>query len=340
MKFKRFFKKYVVFFVTCALIGALLCFPVSANTVSGTYFVTMPISSPNISDNFSYIEVVTQNSSNGNLLGYTIFLNTNGGGGYLNVVNTKTITVETYDSSSMIAICSDGDVFNKGSFSSGGTFSLGFGYNIVSIMAYGDIFYKDLASYNVLSVNFVYGADNVSVNYLALILAALNGQSNSDIIQNANQNAQNIQNNQDQNTSEIIQNQNNNTQSQIDNDNEIKNEILYGSTFDDSTASDKAFGEYDDVEAGLIDGTQSNSDKATQEVNDNFIGSIQRNVSGLAAVSGMFTDMLLTKIPDLNTIVWFSLAMGIVPLLVGLSVQGLRSSDRAAARSRRKRKGG
>lgn len=143
------------------------------------------------------------------------------------------------------------------------------------------------------------------------------------VIDNQNENTDKIIGNQNQISSDIQANQDKNT-----------SEILYGKEFDDSLASDESFGNYEDVESGLIDGTQSNSDKATQEVNDNFIGSLQRNVSGLAAVSGMFTDMLLTKIPDLNTIVWFSLAMGIVPLLVGLSVQGLRASDRAAAHAR------
>ncbi len=139
--------------------------------------------------------------------------------------------------------------------------------------------------------------------------------------------------NQNKNTQSIIDNQNSNTQAEIEADKENTDKILNG--WDTDAAPDEnTTDNYSDIEHSLIDGTQDNADNANVEVTDNFIGSLQRYVSGFSAVSQMFSDLLLVQAPDVNGIVWFSLAMGVVPLIVGLSVQGLRSSDRAAARKR------
>ncbi len=134
--------------------------------------------------------------------------------------------------------------------------------------------------------------------------------------------------NQDKNASEIMQNQNENT-----------DEILNGWDTD-ASPDENTTDDYSDIEQSLIDDTQDNADNANVEVTDNFVGSLQRYVSGFGAVSQMFSDLLLVQVPDVNGIVWFSLAMGVVPLIVGSAVIGLRSRDRAAARDRSNSVGG
>lgn len=133
---------------------------------------------------------------------------------------------------------------------------------------------------------------------------------------------QDIIDNQDNNASEIMQNQNENT-----------DEILNGWDTD-ASPDENTTDDYSDIEQSLIDDTQDNADNANVEVTDNFVGSLQRYVSGFGAVSQMFSDLLLVQVPDVNGIVWFSLAMGVVPLIVGSTFMGLRSRDRASARVR------
>lgn len=225
------YKKTIAILVTCALIGALGCFPVSATSVS----VSVPISQPNVSDNFSYVEIIAEDS-NGNLNAYIILLSSfssvDGGSADMfctlsfpgsNDIGTPSKLRFSDRSSSSSQYLSAVYVNKNGSFDTLGT-SIVNGYidvslqwyEIVYLRVYGNIIVSgSLSGYNQLGAAISYGTSFETNTLLSSLLSVLQNQSNADIIANANKNAQNIQDNADQNASDIQANQDSNTDKEI-----------------------------------------------------------------------------------------------------------------------------
>lgn len=86
--------------------------------------------------------------------------------------------------------------------------------------------------------------------------------------------------------------------------------------------------DYGSAESDIISSTDEAAEASRTEVNDTVLGSLQRYMSGFSAVSAMFADFLQVSVPDFGVLMYFSLAIGMFPLLVGLTINGLKSRDR------------
>lgn len=239
-------KKTVTILIVFILMSLFCCVPVfAANAIAN-----MSISQPNVSDDFSYIEVSCYDSSSAQYYHYVILIsvvkttnstNSSEGDLFLTVSNSKSLSYSCLDgdySVSAVAVSSLGTIWNKSPVN--GRISHSFEHPIVSIIPYGRISYNDIATYNTKTVDFVYGADNVSTNLLKSILSVLQNQSNSDIVANQNQNAQDIQDNADKNASDIQQNDDENTQAIIDNQNQIAEQEKQEISSSGNSATDAA----------------------------------------------------------------------------------------------------
>lgn len=213
------YKKTIAILVACALIGALFCFSVSADT--GDFFI-VPIAKPPASDNMGYVEVLARDLA-GNL-----FVEV-----YIFTLSTSTVTNNGgYDATDAYVLfsCNEHNLYfypdsiggradidlslyyvgSNGSFSYLGrvtdsTITASFGSTLVGMHIYGDVSISNTVGTTPFTV--VYGEDAASYNTLLSILSVLQN-NNQDIIANDNQNAQDIQDNQDKNTQSIIDNQN------------------------------------------------------------------------------------------------------------------------------------
>lgn len=94
----------------------------------------------------------------------------------------------------------------------------------------------------------------------------------------------------------------------------------------DKPNTDK-FNELEDLENQLTEDSQQQSNDEINKVNDSLLGSLQRYTSGFSAVGALFLNLAL-KVVDIQALVYISLAIGVVPLIVGLTVNGLRASDK------------
>lgn len=214
------YKKTIAILITFALISALLCFPVSA-AVNGHVFITMPISKPNATEGFYYVEMITK-ESDGTLYAWVFMINDNNNNGCNFIINGKAVTITTYGPSSVVIIKDTGHVYNKGSNTNGGSYNASFSGTIIGVTAYGNV----ITNSNLNSgVDIVYGDDNISVQLLLSILNTLNAQSNGDIISNQEQIGQDIQDNADKNASEIQKNDDQNTSSIVSNQNQNAQDI-------------------------------------------------------------------------------------------------------------------
>lgn len=122
------------------------------------------------------------------------------------------------------------------------------------------------------------------------------------------------------------------TQDIINNQNQNTDEILNG--WQSSGSVDG--GDNDmlaDAESGLINDNQGAAENEISNVNDNVFGSIQRLASSFGAAGSLFRQ-LTVRVPDFNVFIYFSLAIGVVPLIVGMGINGLRASDRRSSRDR------
>lgn len=139
----------------------------------------------------------------------------------------------------------------------------------------------------------------------------------------------------DDGTDDIINNQNQNTQNILNNQNENADKIIgsLGGNDDYNAPGSGNLGNLEDSESALINGNKAQSDEANNRINDNVLGSIQRLASSFGATAAMFQDMGL-KLPDLSVLLYFSLILGIVPIIVGLSINNLRGHDAKVARER------
>lgn len=133
----------------------------------------------------------------------------------------------------------------------------------------------------------------------------------------------------------IINNQNQNTQNILNNQNENADKIIgsLGGNDDYNAPGSGDLGNLEDSESALINGNKVQSDEANNRINDNVLGSIQRLASSFGATASMFQDMGL-KLPDLSVLLYFSLILGIVPIIVGLSINNLRGHDAKVVRER------
>jgi hypothetical protein len=123
----------------------------------------------------------------------------------------------------------------------------------------------------------------------------------------------------------------------ISNDNANADKIIgsLGGNDDYNAPGSGDLGNLEDTEDSLINGNKAQSDEANNRINDNVLGSIQRLASSFGATAAMFQDMGL-KLPDLSVLLYFSLILGIVPIIVGLSINNLRGHDAKVARERRR----
>lgn len=123
----------------------------------------------------------------------------------------------------------------------------------------------------------------------------------------------------------------------INNQNENTDKIIgsLGGNDDYNAPGSGDLGNLEDSESALINGNKAQSDEANNRINDNVLGSIQRLASSFGATAAMFQDMGL-KLPDLSVLLYFSLILGIVPIIVGLSINNLRGHDAKVARERRR----
>lgn len=328
---RKFLKsKTLKILVCCTLIFTFICFSVSAET--GRIF-TVAISQPPSGDDFGYVEILARDNVGYYFVEVYLFsiAHNMGSDDVLDnslrldiTANDHSVILDPYlytsDPSALVwtnfyGISSSGSFFNLGSYVNSG-FTSNFGSTVLGVRGYGPVKVHSNLTENV-PFSVVYGSDAGSYNTLQAILAALNNQSNSDIIANANQNAQAIQDNQDKNTSQILNGWEN-----------------------DSPAESGDIGNLDELESGLIDDANNQADSHRVNINDSVIGSIQRLTSSFGAVSALFQDITLGSIPDISVLIYFSIFIGLVPLIVGLSVQGLRARDRSDKLKSRKGKKG
>lgn len=163
---------------------------------------------------------------------------------------------------------------------------------------------------------FVYGSDTSLYNEMKVLEDLLRQGivGNQAIIDNANQNASQIQSNADKNASQIQQNQDKNTDKVV-NGWEQEDEIDTTVT-DDYAAKDKE----------LMDSTEQGRSSAVSVFNS--FGSLFQSdghlYKGLLAVSAVFTQFL--KIDWLSSLLNFSLAIGIFAFVIGTGSQIFRSA--------------
>lgn len=256
------YQKTVAILITCALIGALLCLPVSAVT-SNVYSIS--IAQPPVGEEYGYIEVLGK-LNGGGYAAYTFVYTITSGDTAVNWTNSYYLDVDATSSTltfraigdgydddpwlSMYYVDSGGAIVYKGVTKDKitATFSLG----IAGIHYYGNIEY-DANALPSNSVDFTvnYGTDALAYEKLSSILAVLQN-NNQAVIDNANQNAADIQQNADQNASDIQQNDDENTQSIIDNQNELAEQEKQEITDSGNQATDAA-GEIPNESDGFID---------------------------------------------------------------------------------------
>lgn len=187
----------------------------------------------------------------------------------------------------------------------------------------GDILYARGYNINLNSLGvssefppFIYGSDVTLYNQMQTIeeLLRQNLSGNQAIINNANQNASNIQSNADKNASEIQQNNDKNTDKVVSGW-EQKDEI-------DTTVTD----DYSVKDKELMDSTEQGRSSAVSVFNS--FGSLFQSdghlYKGLLAVSAVFTEFM--KIDWLSSLLNFSLAIGIFAFVIGTGSHIFRSA--------------
>lgn len=123
----------------------------------------------------------------------------------------------------------------------------------------------------------------------------------------------------------VIDNQNENTDKIIDNQNSNTDEITNGWDTDQS-ADIEGLDDYLESESAILDDVISGSEESRQKVSDNFLASIVRGSTGLTAISVMFADFLESRVLDFGVLVYFSLGLGVLPLIAGASINLIRRS--------------
>lgn len=223
------YKKTVAILITCALISSL-CIPVSAASYDGVYSV--PIQQPPCDTEYGYIEWLYLTGSGTVNVAVTLFSlipsnqDNNQAYIFISATNTSaTLTVTHNDplgsaSAYFYTYRADGSSKYEGSVLDS---SLTLSFNqLYGVHVYGPTTFIQSSSFSSQpNWSVAYGVDSYSYSALLNILAAIKSQSNSDIINNANQNASDIQQNADKNASDIQQNDDENTQAIIDNQNDL-----------------------------------------------------------------------------------------------------------------------
>lgn len=349
------FKKYIFVFSCLVITFSLLCIPVSAATSStgsydgNTIFVSMPISQPTISDNFAYVEVILQDSRNGSY----------SAGVYL--ISANSLSVDSDTPSIQVNVSSFSNNQQSISFvpkasssfdyriffvnASGNYWDLGVskpGYNVVDTHTYNSVvsirYYgfalddgNSIINSSVSSLfNVAYGTDYVNTVLLNRILESLHDKTAvEDAIDDA---ASSISGSVSDSADQMQHTMDENTQSQIENANENTDKLANGWENEVEVESGNT-SDLEGAEQGFINDNQQQFDSELSEASDNVFVSIRRLMSSFGAVSTLFRQ-LSVRVPDSNILIYFSLIIGIVPMIVGASINGLRSADRASARSR------
>lgn len=331
----KFFKILSILSVF-VIIFSFLCIPVSAAEAGNYWSVRMPISQPTCTDNFCYIEVVVADSNTGALHGSVFLINavaspstSDPGAPYLGVlVSGGTISFSKRSGSpynfNIFCIDDIGNIWDIGSTTDSSTaISTTYSNNIVLVRYYGfAVRSGNSVVNNVGDVEFTYGSDNTAINYLALILSTLRNQSNSDVTGAINNQTSQLEQNQNANADAIKENQDENT-----------DKILNGWE-NDTPVDDGDTSILGDIETDLINDNKDSANTEISGVLDNVYGSLQRLSSSFGAVGTMFRQLTI-RVPDLNVFIFFSLSIGLIPLIVGMGINGLRASDRRNVKARR-----
>ncbi len=221
---KIYFKYFFVFIFIFSIL-AVSTLPVSALDYSGfndTFH--MPISQPNVSENLSYMEVITRDG-NGNFFAHvylisffatannvednpfcSLYLSPN------NIIgeDNKIILSDRDDFSyfTVLEINRYGDVYHYGSSLQGNVYIPWRWYEVVSLKTYGSIYVdpnSNITNYQSGDPYTIsYGSDNVSLTLLNAILSTLQNQNNNDVTGAINNQTDKLQQNQDANTDRLL----------------------------------------------------------------------------------------------------------------------------------------
>lgn len=363
MKLKRSLKnklkKFLFVLPILSLVFSLICLPVSADTGStnqyfgNTTYISMPISQPSVSDNFAYIEVILQDSRTGSYSAGVYLISAFSPnvstdlpsiqtivGNFTN--NRQSITFVPKSSSSydyrVFFVNSVGSYWDLGIADTSSNVVDTHNYNsVVAIRYYG--FAIDDGNTIVNSsastlFNVAYGTDYL---HSALLTAILDNMPGTDYIidsitDNADENTQALSGTISTENQINRKNDDDNAQAIQDNADENTDKILNGWENDVEVESGDT-GSLEDSEKDFIANNQQAADEEVSAATDNIFSSVRRLSSSFGAVGTMFRQ-LTVRVPDFNVFIYFSLVIGIVPLIVGMTVNGLRASDRASARQR------
>lgn len=304
MKVRRFIKKFVPILVTCALIGALLCLPVSAEDS----YVALPITVTKVWTNHVEDNTYTQWDTNY----YNIKIPYNSGknafASLWTVNNDDTTNYYNYKFKFKFNNMEPTDftlTFN------------GVTYEVQKMVVdeWETYYYVDIHDIKLKNPN---SRLDCSFSFTSATSASIYFQA---FYQYSDLNV--IVDNQNENTDKIIDNQDKNT-----------SEITNGWDTDADTTVPGA-DDYSSAESALMDDTQSAASSKTSEVTDSALASFQKHVSAFSAISTMFKDLLQSSVPELGSLVYISLALGIVPLLVGLTINEFKSHDKFNAEQKR-----
>lgn len=319
------FKKIIVIIPIIVILFSLICIPVSA--VGSVHSV--PISQPPVGDNYGYVEVLGGYGEAYVYL-YTIISSNNSPcflsvTGYLHEI-TFGVNISEPNTSYMLYLYvyrNDGTSRYIGS-TLDGTLSDRYVQGIAGVHVYGNsTFIQSGAWASSIDWSVIYGSDTYSYNALLDILAVLRSQSNADIIANADKNANNIQSNADKNANEIKENADKNTSQITDGYENDTDTTLEGSD------------DYKDLEEEAIGSTNEQAKAEASNVTDGANSGFLKYMSAFTSVGNMFADFFQITVPDFGILVMISLAIGILPLLVGLTVNDAKSRDRFNAREAR-----
>lgn len=331
------FKKKTLILLSVLLIFSVFALPVSADAYNngGTWFINMPISQPNCTDEFAYIEVFTHSTEQG--FGVDTYLIhavkdlsatiQTSNPTLVTTVNGRELTFTTGASSyyvDIFCINSVGTLWNIGTTQGNGTISTLYSApaNIACVKYYG-FAVNDASTVvnNITNISAVYGNDINSIQYLYEILLAIQSQSNSDVVgainsasQNEQNNANAIQSNADKNASDIQQNQNDNTDKQIQADKD-----LY----------DKEHSEIESSGDSAVDGADNIPDKSEGFISSltNFVSAMSTTDTSCSITFPAITTPAIAGIPSYTLSeeqdVDFSEAIALLPTSIMTLVQSL-----------------
>lgn len=343
------FKKIMVIIPIIVILFSLICIPVSADT--GGLIFGMPISRPYVTDDIGYLEILLQSKTTGIrepvVFMYTLSATNDTVSKYATVTGTSSSISFRCNTSSgsgyiyVYGVRYDGSVFYLGSaLDSALTYNAPSDFRISGAHFYGSTLslFNDVAFTSQIAWSIAYGEEYQSQVYLAQIIDLLRSKSNADIIADADKNANEIKDNADKNANEIKENADKNTSQITDGYQNDTDTTLEGSD------------DYKNLEEEAIGSTNEQAKNEASNVTEGANNGFLKYMSAFTSVGNMFADFFQITVPDFGILVMISLAVGILPLLVGLSVNEAKARDRFNSkmakaeyrqlRNRQKRRGG